>query len=706
VVSTSVVALTEGVLGTMFHLRLKAGAALTLAVVALAWISAALGAGGSGHPVEKQPATRPVATPPPTQRVPLPGAERPGQTVLAKGFVVDPDGRPVPGAVVRLIILGGWSGSPDLRTTSDPSGWFELSLPGEASGRLAEVAAGTPRVIATAAGFGLGWADPRPGKRTDVQLAADLPIEGRIVDAQGRPIAGVKVKTHNAWASPEENLASFIEDVKSHGWSPWEGPRALKLVTFETAATTDVDGRFRLEGIGRERVVALALSGPTIVTEEVYAMTRTGPAARPVGWEGREPGARSYRGARFEHTAAPCLPIVGTARDVETGRPIAGVKIRGDVESVGGQTDHPGTSTTTDDQGRYVLTGLPLGGHIRLSASSTRGLAYVGRNVSMVIGSATGKPARCDIGLRKGIVIRGRVTDQVTGKPVRAGVTYYPFPDATHLEGYPTTEQYNASGDDGWFEIAVPPGRGVIAARSGDPRYLLAVGAERIEGLNRIPPLARMPPHPAPDYQVVVEVNPTAGSGPAIRDLPLVPARTVKGMVVGPDGKPAVDAVAIGLDANVSWGSQVLASGDFAVEDLDPRASRRISFFHVDRRLAGSVRIEGDEAGPLSVPLQPWGVVIGRIVDERGRPQSGLVLTGSYPNRSERDSGILPRRAIVGDDGRFRFEGLVPGLQYSASVLEDGIYGYRRAFRGLRVGPGETRDLGDIKLERYDPAKD
>ena len=571
---------------------------------------------------------------------------------------------------------------------------------------MAEVAEGTPRVVATASGFGLGWADPEDPKELTVQLVPDVPIEGRIVDAEGRPIAGVKVKTHNAWASPKEDLAAFIENVKSHGWSPWEGARPLKLVAYDATVTTDVDGRFRLEGIGRERVAGLVLSGPTIVTEDVYAMTRTGPAVRPVGWEGLEPAARSYRCARFEHTAAPCLPIVGTVRDIETERPIAGVKVRGDVESVEGRANHPGGSTTSDDQGRYVLTGLPFGGSIRLSASSTRGLAYVGRSDSMVIDSATGEPVRFDIGLRKGVVIRGRVTNQATGKPMRAGVTYYPFPDDPRLEGYPKSEQYNASGDDGRFELVVPPGRGVIAARSGDPRYLLAVGAERIEGLSRIPPLARKPPHSVPDYQVIVEANPTAGSGPAIRDLQLVPARTVKGMVVGPDGKPAVDAVAIGLDANAFWGSRVLASGDFAVGDLDPREPRRLFFLQVERRLAGSVRIRGDEVGPLSVRLQPWGVVTGRVVDDRGRPQFGLVLTGSTPGRSELDSGILPRRATLAADGRFRFEGLVPGLSYSASVLEDGAYGYRRAFRGVRVGPGETKDLGDIKLERYDPAKD
>ena len=386
VIPTAVIALTEGVLGAMFISRLKAGVALALAVAALAWMSAALAAGGPGQPAQNRQAAAPPASGPTA-----PDRGKPGGTVLARGRVVDPDGRPVQGASVRLMILGGWSIGPDLRTTSGPDGRFVLAIPGGASDRIAEAAAGTPRVVATAPGFGLGWADPEDRKELTVRLVPDLPIEGRIVDAQGRPIAGVKVRTHNAWASPKEDLAAFIENVKGHGWSPWEGARPLKLVAYDAAATTDIDGRFRLEGIGRERVAGLTLSGPTIVTEDVYAMTRTGPAVRPVGWEGLEPGARSYRGARFEHAAAPCLPIVGTVRDVETGRPIAGVKVRGEVESVEGRAGHAGASATTDDQGRYVLTGLPPGGKIRLSASSTRGLAYVGRSVPVTTGAVGGK---------------------------------------------------------------------------------------------------------------------------------------------------------------------------------------------------------------------------------------------------------------------------------------------------------------------------
>jgi hypothetical protein len=205
-------------------------------------------------------------------------------------------------------------------------------------------------------------------------------------------------------------------------------------------------------------------------------------------------------------------------------------------------------------------------------------------------------------------------------------------------------------------------------------------------------------------YHAIAEIRTASGDGPVTRDLEVVASGRLTGTVVDPDGKPVAETVAMGLNASNSLSEQVLFSPDFTIEDVDPRQPRRLHVYQVERRLAGSVWIRGDEAGPITVRLQPWGVVTGRIVDDRGQPESEL-LTNAPQYRSEPDSGVLPRLAMAGKDGRFRFEGLVPGLRYSASAQDVPLVGNRRAFRDLRVGPGETRDLGDIKLERYDPAK-
>ena len=73
----------------------------------------------------------------------------------------------------------------------------------------------------------------------------------------------------------------------------------------------------------------------------------------------------------------------------------------------------------------------------------------------------------------------------------------------------------------------------------------------------------------------------------------------------------------------------------------------------------------------MTVRLQPWGTVAGRIVDDEGRPRKGI---GHRQHRRLPDSRQPETTAScpaptgqgirVGDDGRFRVEGLVPGLKY------------------------------------------
>jgi hypothetical protein len=67
-----------------------------------------------------------------------------------------------------------------------------------------------------------------------------------------------------------------------------------------------------------------------------------------------------------------------------------------------------------------------------------------------------------------------------------------------------------------------------------------------------------------------------------------------------------------------------------------------------------------------------------------------VVAVGSLP-------GTQP-----GKDGKFRIDGLAPGLKYGLSVTKESIY--RLQVRGkdlenLMVRPGQTKDLGDIEVK-------
>ena len=158
------------------------------------------------------------------------------------------------------------------------------------------------------------------------------PIEGRIIDLEGRPVAGAQVKLEHVWFAVDDDppyaeigdLSTWIETVQDRGVrGPWDG---LSSLPASIATTTGPDGRFRLTGIGRERVAEMVISGPMIATT---AGLRNDPE-----WAGGSDvstGTRAvakpafvFHAPRFEHAAAPAKPIEGVIRDKDTGRPIAG----------------------------------------------------------------------------------------------------------------------------------------------------------------------------------------------------------------------------------------------------------------------------------------------------------------------------------------------------------------------------------------------
>src|SRR5262249_516232 len=117
----------------------------------------------------KEPANKaaPRATPPPAAPAVRPTRDAPAATVEVRGQVVDPAGKPVDGALLRLdhyMWLGEppKGGEPTAKSGSD--GRFTLKVPRDVIDRLSQGRARrASRVVASAPGFGPGWAEPGPG---------------------------------------------------------------------------------------------------------------------------------------------------------------------------------------------------------------------------------------------------------------------------------------------------------------------------------------------------------------------------------------------------------------------------------------------------------------------------------------------------------------------------------------------------------------
>ena len=273
----------------------------------------------------------------------------------------------------------------------------------------------------------------------------DIAINGRILDEKGKPVDGAKVRV--------VCLKSHQQDAKS-----WDGPVPGQPAYVRTAA----DGRFRLTGLGRERMVYLALEGPAIQYRLLSAVTVL-PTLTPKLW-GRV--AYGYNlPATFEFAAPASKPIRGTVRDKATNKPVAGVRIsENDPDSV--------ATTYTDKEGRYELLGVAKAPGYWVTAQPQNGQLYFA--ISKSFDAPPGQDTLVgDFHLVGKIEVRGRITDQATGKPPKqAMVEYHPlYPNASIDEILDKTDHTKYSqvhgsaavaGPDGSYRLTVLPGPGVL----------------------------------------------------------------------------------------------------------------------------------------------------------------------------------------------------------------------------------------------------
>jgi protocatechuate 3,4-dioxygenase beta subunit len=701
VIPSHIAALAAGVTRAMFLTKAKiAFAALLVAAVAAATGLAFVSAGDE----PKQPNNANAQADSNLQ-----AKEDPKTVVTVEGRVLDPAGKPFSGA--KLYLRHQKMKEPEyvVRATSDKDGNYSFTFKRSILDNSIPEASWI-QVIAVGDGFGADWshyAKPAAQIEASFRLVKDVPIGGRILDVNGRPVKGAKLRIEytEAWADTEV----FLQSVRDREWPKvgamnWSGPFPGQLATF----TTDADGRFRLTGVGQDRVVRFQVQGPNIQWGPMRAMAREMKAPvepRKVRFaEG--PAFDPVYPATFDHVFQPSRLIRGVVRDKKTGRPTAGIRVDGY-----GTTD----SAVTDAEGRFMLDGFgkSAGGAYGMGVRPP-GEKYFSRSASFPDTPGLG-PIDGEIELVSGIVVKGRVTHYTTGKPIAgARVEYNPLVPNPFVRWFGPNGagtipcSYTTSGSDGSYSIVVLPGPGVLGFTYGtgtetfmpalltaqDLREFFKDEADRESGENILRIQMTENGHNAisqVQFNHLLLIKPAETDEALTRDVTLQPAKPLKGKVVGPDGKPFLGATAYSLSPGILCGP--LADDTFTVQALNPRRGHELLFITKDRKLGAFLTLKGAIKEPLTVRLEPCGSVSGRLLDQDGEPVANAVVrldvTAPY------DSG--PPKVKTDSKGRFRFEGIVPGQSHQARFGPPPFGQY--LYKPFTLKPGENKDLGDVEVK-------
>ena len=733
-VSPAVASLADGVPSILGVGKIKL-AILLLAVSLL---------GGGGVLVYFQRAAAENGTPPATEKAKsqqpaAPAVKQDKETVAFTGRVLDPDGKPIAGAMVVFHQRRPNSESPDffpapVTGTTDGEGRFRFSGNVHLNAPIRNY---PPMLTLTAYVPGFGPAAIETNSPDDLRdrtlrlVKDDVPIRGRILNLEGRPIAGVTVRPVAVVATAANDLGRLIDAIDSNKnlWEDLPKDRYPNIV-FPAAAAgltqttkTDNEGKFTLSGFGRERIVVLRLDGPTIETSLLNAMTRKGPtvrASRRGSGGGRalggvmppkrlhEPPATYVytHGNPFDFAPGLGMIVEGTVRDQDTGKPIAGVAVRHGLSHDFGYNfawAQEELTATTDANGHYRLAGLPRtlspGYQLQIPFLPPRDQPYLPAGFTPTV-PAFGKPAQLDVRLKRGVWVKGRVTDKATGQPVQAVVQYFAFadnPDLRSIKGFGGSRVVSSK-KDGSFALAALRGRGIVAAKMDEMRHGLYLDGQGVDAISG-PRDERIKSFVTRPYMCVfrrfntlVGIEPDAKAESITCDVQLDPGKTVRGTILDPDGKPVAGANIQGPYLSLV-DLRDLPSAEFAIPAIDPRKPEAYFFEHRQRHLAAAVILKGDEAEGFTVKLKPTATLTGRVLTEKGQPVRNTFISGRLEGgqlNMPRDwEGFFSGRTDA--EGRFRIEGLLAGVKLGAY--------YGNLFKNLTLQPGEVRNLGDIKIK-------
>jgi protocatechuate 3,4-dioxygenase beta subunit len=629
--------------------------------------------------------------------------------MLVAGRVLDPDGRPLPNA--RVAVLADRKrqvGDIDGRhrnilmgtAAADADGRFALVFPAIPPPRLEHLS-----LIAVAPGRVLTAVDLKTDverQETSITLAAEEPVEGRLVDVQGQPAAGVVVR-----------LAKLILGRERQ---PSDAKGAPNL--WPPPATTDSGGRFRMLGLRQDTPATFEVED-TRYARGSFAFGTHAPSDvfrfRAAG----EGGGVLRPGSTV--TLRPVQVLEIRVVHADDGAPVAGARV--DIQSQLSEQHYPMddiAQARTDGQGRAQVIPGP-GIAYRLHIYPPEGEPYVPALREIEWPKAAVRQS-VDVKLSRGAVVRGRLIEDPAGTPVVGGWAVYhqTFRNNPRFRYLPSIEA--VSGPDGTFTMVVPYGPGHLLVQGPSADYLHVTTSPNEMGIG-----ADFGLHMYPDAHASLEIKDGQATHPL--ELRLRRGVTITGRVLTPDGRPVAEAFAIGRSyAPYQEGHDPLTpfrgdaprievkDGRFEIPGCDPEKLSTFYFLDLKDKLGATVQLSGQSAaaGPVTVRLQPTASARIRLTGADGRPLANcdagqgfndlrLVITPGPDFAAIQDNADLTigdfeyhvnldlvRQSGLrsGADGRATISSLIPGAPY------------RFHGRDFRAKSGQTVALGDVVIAK------
>ncbi len=306
-------------------------------------------------------------------------------------------------------------------------------------------------------------------------MVKDHPVRGRILDTQGKPVAGATIAVSRLDIHKDNSLDGALADAM-RGLPPM---RMLSKSLYEAGvlspATTDEDGRFTIEGAGVERLITLRVSGAGLAETHLMVVNRKDfdpkaynevkPTPSLGGGGGGRRAAFVYHGPDGHFVVETEKLIRGTVTDVDTGKPRVGAKVRlGAKVTVmrdGLAVALPSPFAVTDAQGKYEIRGVRKSTSYFVEVDSDAATRYCTTRVRLN-DTAGYEPITADLKVKKGVTVVGKVIDTNTKEAIRGFASIAILLDNKFVKEYPEFETrlsaIVSTGDDGIFRIVTIPG--------------------------------------------------------------------------------------------------------------------------------------------------------------------------------------------------------------------------------------------------------